>query len=77
MTIFNIYIDDLLRNWKHKADAGVLLKRNLYLNTLLFADEQVVIQGSIDKLQKTVCMLNQMCKDYNLEIPRDKKNDGF
>jgi len=41
---FNIYIDDLLRNWKHKADAGLLLKRNLYLNILLFADDQAVIQ---------------------------------
>jgi len=52
--VFNIYIDDLLRNWKHKADAGILLKRNLYLNTLLFADDQVVIKGSEDKLQKSV-----------------------
>jgi len=34
--VLNIYIDDLLRNWKHKADAGILLKRN----TLLFADDQ-------------------------------------
>jgi len=42
--LFNIYIDDLLRNWKHKVDAGILLKRNLYLNTLLFADDQVIIQ---------------------------------
>jgi hypothetical protein len=39
-----IYIDDLLRNWEHKADAGIKLERNLYLNTLLFADEQVFIQ---------------------------------
>ena len=25
-TLFNIYIDDLLTNWKHKADAGITLK---------------------------------------------------
>ena len=52
--LLNIYTDDLLRNWKHKADAGTLLKRNLYLNTLLFADDQVVMQDSEDKLQKSV-----------------------
>jgi hypothetical protein len=52
--LFNIYIDDLLRNWKGKADAGIMLKRNLYLNTLLFADDQVIIQYSDDKLQKSV-----------------------
>jgi len=71
-TIFNIYIDDLLRNWKHKVDAGIVLKRNLYLNTLLFADDQVIIQDSEDKLQKSVCMLNQMSKGYNLKISTDK-----
>ena len=63
-TLFNIYIDDLLRNWKHNADVGILLKRNLYLNTLLFADNQVVIQDSEDKLQKSGYILNQMNKDY-------------
>jgi hypothetical protein len=71
--LFNIYIDDLLRKWKHKADAGILLKRNLtYLNTLLFAEDQVFVQDSEDKLQKSVCILNQMSKDYNLEISTDK-----
>jgi len=25
--VFNIYIDDLQRNWKHKADAGIVLKK--------------------------------------------------
>jgi hypothetical protein len=70
--LFNIYVDDLLRNWRHKVDAGILLKRNLYLNTLLFADDQVVIQDSEDKLQKSVYILNQMSKDYNLNISTDK-----
>jgi hypothetical protein len=75
--LFNIYIDDLLRNWKHKADTGIKLKRNIYLNTLLFADDQVVIQDSEDKLQKSVYLLNQKRKDYNLKISKKKKNYGF
>jgi hypothetical protein len=33
----HIYINDLLSNWKHNVEAGIMLKRNLYLNTLLFA----------------------------------------
>jgi len=69
--LFNIYTDDLLRNWKHKANTGIMLKRNLYLNTLLFADDQVIIQDSEDKLQKSVYILNQMSKDYNLKISMD------
>ena len=49
-----------------------MLKRNLYLNTLLFADDQVIIQDSEDKLQKSIYILNEMSKDYNLKISTDK-----
>jgi len=70
--LFNIYIDDFLRNWKHKADAGIMLKRNLYLNTLLFADDQVIIQDSEDKFQKSVYILNQMSKGYTSKYLRTK-----
>jgi hypothetical protein len=65
-------MDGFLRNWKHKADAGIMLIRNLYLNTLFFADDQVIIQDSEGKLQKSVSMLNQMNKDYNFKISTDK-----
>ena len=37
-----------------------------------FADGQVIIQDSEDKLQKSVYLLNQMSKDYNLKISTDK-----
>jgi len=49
-----------------------MLKRNLYRNTLLFADDQVIIQDSEDKVQKSVYILNQTSKDYNLKISTDK-----
>jgi predicted enzyme involved in methoxymalonyl-ACP biosynthesis len=65
-------IDDIQSNWKPKVDAGIMLKRNLYLNTLIFADDQVIIQDSEDRLQKSVYILNQLSKDYNLKISTDK-----
>jgi hypothetical protein len=49
-----------------------MLKRNLYLNTLHFADDQSIIQDSKNKLQKSVYILNQLSKDYNLKIATDK-----
>jgi len=56
-------------------DVGIMLKRNVYLNTLLFADDQVIIQESEDKLQKSVYILNQMSKDYNLKISTEKNKN--
>jgi hypothetical protein len=44
----------------------------LYRNILLFADDQVIIQDSEDKLKKSVYILNQLTKDYNLKIYTDK-----
>jgi hypothetical protein len=38
----------------------------------IFADDQVIIQDSEDKLQKSVYILNQMSKEYNLKISTDK-----
>jgi hypothetical protein len=67
-TISNI----IIKYWKHRVDAGIMLKNNLYLNTLLFADDQAIIQDSEDKLQKSVYILNQLSKDYNLKISTDK-----
>ena len=65
-------MDDFLINWKHRVDAGIMLKRNLHINTLLFADDQVIIQDTEDKLQKSVYILHQLSKDYNLKISTDK-----
>jgi hypothetical protein len=52
--MYNIYIDNLLRNCKHKPDAGKMFKISLCRNTLLFANDQVIIQDSEYKLQKSV-----------------------
>jgi hypothetical protein len=51
-----------------------VLKRKLYFKTLPFADDQVIIQDSKDKLQKSVYILKQMSKDYNLKISTEKTN---
>ena len=77
-TLFNIYIDDLLRKWKHKADAGIMRKRNLYINTLLFADDQVVIQDSEDKLQKPHLYIKPNVQGLQPQnIHGQNKNYGF
>jgi len=48
------------------------LFRRQKVNILLFADDQVIIKDPEDKVQKSVYILNQMHKDYNLKISTDK-----
>jgi hypothetical protein len=71
LTLFNIYIEDLLRNWKHKVEAGIMLKRNLYLTHYSLQTTKYV-QDSEDKLQKSVCFFKQLSKDHNLKISTNK-----
>ena len=70
--LFLIFIQKTSQEIGHKVDPGIVLKRNLYLNTLLFADDQVIKQDSEDKLENSVYILNQISKDNNLKISTDK-----
>jgi hypothetical protein len=67
-TLFNIYMDDLLRKSKLQVNPGIILKTNLAFSTLLFADDHLIIQDSKDKLQKSIHLFNLPSKDYNLKI---------
>ena len=58
---------------EHKVDAGIALERNLYLNTLFFADDQITIQDTEGKLQKSVYILNQLTKITISKYPQTKQ----
>jgi hypothetical protein len=45
---------------------------NIEINTLLFADDQVILANSEDNLQRAIHRLNVMSKDYNMRISVDK-----
>ena len=49
--LFNLYLDEVIRIWLHKLKAGKYLKE-IFFNTLLFADEQFVTSDTEDNLQK-------------------------
>jgi hypothetical protein len=46
--------------------------KDLIFNTLLFADDQFIISDTEDNLQQSVCLLQRMSKEYNLEIATEK-----
>ena len=68
MCIRDRYIDDLVRDWKQSAPLGIQISRHEFLNTMLFADDQFVIQDSEDILQLAIHKLNLFSKGYNLNI---------
>jgi hypothetical protein len=47
--------------------------KELIFNTLLFADNQLIIADTEDNLQKAVYLLYSLFKEYNLEIATGKK----
>ena len=68
-------MDEVIRIWVKKLKPSKYFKE-LIFNTLLFADDQFVISDTEENLQKTVYLLNNMSKEYNLEIAK-KKDEGI
>jgi hypothetical protein len=71
-TLVNIYLDDVIREWKTRNNPGIWLKETAALNTLLFADDQIINQESEDELQISIFYLKNICKSYNLKISINK-----
>lgn len=71
-TLFNIYINNIIQNWKQKIDAGIKITRGKILNILLYADDVVLIQETEDDLQRSIHHLHQICQNYNIEISKEK-----
>jgi beta-xylosidase len=60
------------------ADTAHFGLGTMILDTLLFADDQVIFTKSKDKLQTATLQLNNIMTTYNLEISHDKtKNMAF
>jgi hypothetical protein len=75
--LFNLYLDEVIRVWFQKLKLSKYFKK-LIFNTLLFADDQLIIADTEDNLQRVVYLLYNICKEYNLEIATGKtKVFGF
>jgi len=63
--------------WLQKLKTSKYFKE-LFFNTLLFADDQFIISDTKDNSQKAVYLLYYISKEYNLEIATKKmKVFGF
>jgi hypothetical protein len=69
--LFNLYLDEVIKIWLQKLKLSKYFKE-LIFNTLLFADDQLVIADTEDNLQRVVYLLCSISKEYNLEIATSK-----
>ena len=69
--LFNLYLDEVIRIWLKKLKTNEYFKE-LIFNTLLFADDQLIISDTEDNLQRAVYLLYNISKEDNLEIATEK-----
>jgi hypothetical protein len=70
-------LDEVIRIWLQKLKLSKHFKE-LIFNSLLFAEDQLIIAGTEDNLQRAVYLLYSISKKYNLEIATGKtKVFGF
>lgn len=71
-TLFNLYIDEMLNEWNCYASCGIEIAENCFLNSILYADDQVLIAETEDELQLNIYKLSKIARYYNCEISTSK-----
>ena len=67
-SLFNMYIDEILREWMNVCPAGIRISDKGSLSTLLYADDQIIIGKSENELQRSIYTLHTICQKYNFKI---------
>ena len=70
-TLFNLYLDDMIRTWKQQITGGINLRTRI-VKTLAFADDQILLAKNEDELQIMTYKLKIIAKTYNMEISTEK-----
>jgi hypothetical protein len=62
----------MIRRWKAEIKTGIKLNDRICINTMLSADDQVILQESESDLQMSVYKLHQLYSEYNMKISLTK-----
>jgi hypothetical protein len=62
----------MIRRWKAEIKTAIKLNDRICINTMLFADDQVILQESESDLQMSVYKLHQLYSEYNMKISLTK-----
>lgn len=70
--LFNIYMDNIIREFRLTRHGFIPINRNLHLDTVIFADDLVLLATSEDDLQRSIYNLNLIAEKYSMEISTNK-----
>jgi hypothetical protein len=69
---FILYLDKTIKDWKSLKPPGIKIDAHSTLSTVMFADDQLLIDESERGLQRAVFQLQNILKNYNMEISEEK-----
>jgi hypothetical protein len=63
-------MDAIIKRWRGGNHGAISINRSMILDTLLFADDQVLLASSEDEL--AICNLQKMVSDFDMSISIEK-----
>ena len=69
--LFNLFIDDLVKKLKISNCDPVVIK-NISVNSLLYADDIILLSSSDKGLQKSLDIVDKFCTDWKLDVSYEK-----
>ena len=70
--VFNIYINKVRQEFKTVIKKGTQLNNRKLVNTILYADDQILMATSEDELQTMAYRLNIIARTYRMTISSTK-----
>jgi hypothetical protein len=70
--LFKIYMNKIIQKMKVIRHGNIPINRNVNIDTMLFADDQVLLAKSEDDLQYSVHNLNKIASEFSMEINMEK-----
>jgi len=72
--LFKIYINNIIQEFKIVVKKGIQLNNRKLVNTILYADDQILMATSEDELQTMAYHLNFTARKYKMTISSTKQN---
>ena len=73
-TLFNMYINKITQEFKIVIKKGIQLNNRKLVNTILYADDQILVATSDDDLQTMAYHLKLIARKYKMNISSKKQN---